>query len=332
MSKVAVVILNYNGTDYLKEFLPSVIQHTPEAEIIVADNCSTDHSLDVLKNQFPGVRIIILPENYGYAGGYNECLKQVEAEYYLLLNSDVEVTPNWLEPLVEYLDDHPDYAAVQPKLLDYNNKEYFEYAGAAGGFIDQWGYPYCRGRVFDVIEHDSGQYDSFLDIHWCSGACFLIRSKVFHELGGFDTDFFAHMEEIDLCWRMMNRGFLSGYLPQSKVFHVGGGTLNKTSPNKTYLNFRNNMAMLIKNLPWPTLLWIYPLRVILDFLAALKMWSDQGSKHFMAVIRSHAYVIKNSRRILRKRSVTKRIPSQIRLLEEFYIRKRKTFSSFSSTK
>ncbi len=299
MRKVAVVILNYNGRDHLLHFLPTLIAHSSDAEVIVADNCSTDDSLAVLQ-QFPSVRTILLDQNYGYAGGYNEALKQVNADYYLLVNSDVEVSPNWIAPLSNFLDENKDYAAVQPKILDFNQKNYFEYAGAAGGFIDLLGYPYCRGRIFNTLEQDTGQYNSNVDIFWASGACFMIRSEVFKQAGGFDADFFAHMEEIDLCWRVKSLGLKIAFVPNSVVYHVGGGTLNKTSPRKTYLNFRNGISLLIKNLPIPMLLVALPVRLILDWMAAFLFWKNESFSHFTAVFKAHAGALRA-------------IPSQIKL-------------------
>ncbi|MEO9474650.1 MAG: glycosyltransferase family 2 protein [Cyclobacteriaceae bacterium] len=328
MAKVAVVILNYNGEQYLRDFLPGVIQHSPEAEIVVADNCSSDKSRQLIKSQFPSVTLIELTENHGYAGGYNQALKQVEAQYYLLLNSDVEVTTRWLNPLTSYLDSNPDFAAVQPKILDYKNREYFEYAGAAGGYLDYFGYPYCRGRVFDTLEKDTGQYDNIAEVFWCSGACFLIRSKAFHDIGGFDASFFAHMEEIDLCWRLNNSGHRLACNPKSVVYHVGGGTLNKTSSRKTYLNFRNNLIMLAKNEPGSKLLFLLPLRLILDLLAGLKFWNDQTFGHFLAVLKAQVHFVTHRK----KRIGTFRSRSGVKLLYQYYMKRRKTFREINYTK
>ncbi len=275
----AVVILNYNGEKMLKEFLPSVLRFTDkeEAQVIVADNASTDESIRVLETEFPQVPIIRLTENWGFAEGYNKALSQIDAQYYLLLNSDVMVSENWLKPLVAYLDRHSDAAAVQPKLLKYHSPlplegsgEAFEYAGAAGGFIDRWGYPYCRGRVFSVVEQDNGQYDEPMEIHWASGACMLVRSEDYWKAGGLDGRFFAHNEEIDLCWRLRIMGKRIMCLPESKVYHLGGGTLPQGNPRKTYLNFRNNLTMLYKNLPEKELKTVMRMRYFLDRLAALQ--------------------------------------------------------------
>ena len=246
-NKVAVVILNWNGQSFLEKFLPNVIKYSQEVQIIVADNQSSDNSVAFLKDKFPEVSIIINPSNDAFAKGYNLALKQVQAEYYVLLNSDVEVTENWIEPIVSLMQSNPKIAACQPKILDYNQPSKFEYAGASGGFIDKYGYPFCRGRIFNVLEEDKGQYDSSMEVFWATGACMFVRSDAFWKVGGFDDDYFAHMEEIDVCWRMKNIGYQIFIEPKSKVYHVGGGTLNKLSPRKTFLNFRNNLITLTKN-------------------------------------------------------------------------------------
>lgn len=275
--RVAVVILNYNGVKFLQDFLPSVVAYSSPHRIIVADNASSDDSVSFLKEHFPGVEIIELEENTGFAGGYNNALKRIEAEYYCLLNSDVEVTENWLEPLISYLDTHQNIASVQPKIRAFHQKEAFEYAGAAGGFIDYLGYPFCHGRLFFQTEKDSGQYEKPKNVFWTSGACMLIRSKLFHEAGGFDQQFFAHMEEIDLCWRLQHAGYQLAYVPDSVVYHVGGGTLSKSNPRKTYLNFRNGLSILYKNLSNKELSKILPTRILLDFLASIKFLVLDGS-------------------------------------------------------
>ncbi|WP_421889025.1 glycosyltransferase family 2 protein [Marinoscillum sp.] len=334
MSKVAVVILNYNGRDHLLRFLPTLIAHSSDAEIIVADNCSTDDSLSVLK-QFPTVRTILLDQNHGYAGGYNEALKQVKSAYYLLVNSDVEVTLNWITPLEHFLDENKDYAAVQPKILDFNRKEFFEYAGAAGGFLDLLGYPYCRGRIFDTLEQDTGQYDTSIDIFWASGACFMIRSEVFHQAGGFDADFFAHMEEIDLCWRVKSLGLKIACVPKSVIYHVGGGTLNKTSPRKTYLNFRNGISLLIKNLPLPTLMVALPIRLVLDWMAALLFWKNESFSHFTAVFKAHVDALKVVFRQIKPniRSGTRlRNQGNVILPIAYYVLRKRNFKKINNTK
>lgn len=269
--KVSVVILNYNGKSWLEQFLPNVIEHTsyPNAEVVVADNASTDNSVDFLRNEFPQIRLVINDTNTGYAGGYNEALKKIDSDYYVLLNSDVEVTPQWIEHVIAYMGQDELLAACQPKILSYYEKNKFEYAGAAGGFIDKYGYPFCRGRIFDTCEKDTGQYNQSSEVFWASGACLFIKANIFHQSGGFDADFFAHMEEIDLCWRLKNLGYKIGYCADSTVYHVGGGTLNKSNPRKTFLNFRNNRKLLRKNLREQELQAIYTTRNRLDKLAAL---------------------------------------------------------------
>ena len=268
MDKVAIVILNWNGRKMMEQYLPSVIAHSQGATIYVADNASTDDSLEWLHIYNNKVKTILLDQNYGFADGYNRALKQVEAEYYVLLNSDVEVTPHWLEPLIDYMDTHSDVAACQPKLLSFVDKTKFEYAGAAGGFIDRFGYPFCRGRLFDTIEADNGQYDQVTPVLWATGACFLIRSKDFWDVRGLDSRFFAHNEEIDLCWRLRILGRKIVYVPDSQVFHLGGGTLPKGNSRKTFLNFRNNLTMLYKCLPEEELHYVMRWRWFLDYLAA----------------------------------------------------------------
>lgn len=271
MKKVSVVILNYNGKSWLEKFLPNIIQHTtyPNAEIIVADNASTDDSVAYMQTNFPDVRLVINPINTGYAGGYNDALQQIKSDYYVLLNSDVEVTVNWIEHVMDFMFKDELYVACQPKILSYSEKNKFEYAGAAGGFIDKYGYPFCRGRIFDTCEEDKGQYNISGEIFWASGACLFIKADIFHKVGGLDADFFAHMEEIDLCWRLKNLGYKIGYCAESTVYHVGGGTLNKSNPKKTFLNFRNNRKLLRKNLSEKELNEIYATRNKLDQLAAL---------------------------------------------------------------
>ena len=269
MMKVAIVILNWNGEKMLKEYLPTLMEYSRRsAEVIVADNASTDGSIAFLKEHHPEVRIIQLEKNWGFADGYNKALEQVEAEYYVLLNSDVEVTHHWLTPLIEYMDVHPEVCACQPKLLAVHDKDSFEYAGASGGYLDRLGYPFCRGRLFDTVEQDQGQYDYAAEVLWATGACLMVRAKDYWEAGGLDGRFFAHNEEIDLCWRMRLRGRKIMCLPESYVYHVGGGTLPKENPMKTYLNFRNNLTMLYKNLPEEELRGVMCWRWLLDYVAA----------------------------------------------------------------
>lgn len=282
--KVAVVILNYNGAPMLAKFLPSVIEYSPGAEIVVADNASTDDSVALVRRSFPTVRLVELDRNYGFAGGYNRALEQVDAEYCLLLNSDVEVTPGWLEPLLSFMEQIPAAVACQPKILAYNDKCCFEYAGASGGFIDRYGYPYCRGRLFDTVERDCGQYDDICRVFWATGAAMMVRSSAFNAAGGFDEHFFAHMEEIDLCWRMAARGGEIYAVPQSCVYHVGGATLSKSNPRKTFLNFRNNLLMLYKNLPQGELCGVMRVRALLDYVAAFKFLLTGAWGDFKAVL------------------------------------------------
>lgn len=289
MKKIAVVILNWNGKRLLEEFLPSVVEYStaPDIELIVIDNGSTDDSIGFLSASYPQVRIVQLFQNYGFAGGYNKGLEQVEAEYFVLLNSDVEVTKGWLTPIASYLDSNSDVAAAQPKILSQRNKSYFEYAGASGGFIDRFGYPFCRGRIFKAVEKDLGQYDTPIDVLWATGACLVIRSNNFFEAGGFDASFFAHMEEIDLCWRLNCRGRRVVCIPQSTVYHVGAATLKKESPRKTYLNFRNNLLMLYKNLPQRHLKRVMIIRLVLDYVAAFQFTLTGSYVNAKEVIRAH---------------------------------------------
>ncbi|MBO4840705.1 MAG: glycosyltransferase family 2 protein [Bacteroidaceae bacterium] len=269
MKSIAIVILNWNGAGMLRKFLPSVLEYSQEAEVIVADNASKDDSLKVMENEFPEVRTIVLDKNYGFADGYNQALRQVEAEYYLLLNSDVEVTEGWLRPMLSYMDAHPEVAACQPKLRCEWNRPMLEYAGACGGYIDRLGYPFCRGRVFNTIEEDLEQYDTVAPILWATGAALMIRSKHYWEAGGLDARFFAHQEEIDLCWRLRSRGHQIVCIPESVVYHVGGASLPKSNSRKTFLNFRNNMILLYKNLPDEQLVYVMRWRFWLDALASL---------------------------------------------------------------
>ena len=285
--KIAVVILNWNGEKLLEQFLPSIAKYSPEAEIYVADNASTDDSVSYLKAFFPTVKIIQNESNLGFAEGYNEALKHVDSDIFALVNSDIEVTENWLKPIIATFENEPKTAIIQPKLLDFKRKEYFEYAGAAGGFIDKYGYPYCRGRVFDTLEKDNGQYDDNCEIFWASGACFFIRSSVYKELNGFDADFFAHQEEIDLCWRAFNKGHKIKYNSQSVVYHVGGATLQQGNPKKTFLNFRNSLLMLLKNLPKNRLHWILFCRFVLDGLAGIQFLFQGKFQHFWAILKAH---------------------------------------------
>lgn len=285
--KVAIVILNWNGKKMLWQYLPTVIKYSSQdAEVWVADNASTDGSMKLLAERFPSVKTLQLDRNYGFAEGYNKALSQIDAEYYVLLNSDVEVVHHWLTPLIEYMDSHEDVAACQPKLLSEFHKDDFEYAGASGGYLDRYGYPFCRGRIFDTVESDNGQYDYTTDVLWATGACLFIRSKAYWDVGGLDGRFFAHCEEIDLCWRLRQRGWRIVCNPESEVYHVGGGTLPKSNPMKTFLNFRNNLTMLYKNLPDDELQSVMRVRCLLDWLAAFEMLLlKRNFGDFKAVIR-----------------------------------------------
>ncbi|HEY0059790.1 MAG TPA: glycosyltransferase family 2 protein [Flavisolibacter sp.] len=288
LPSVAIVILNWNGKHYLEQFLPSVLATSyANYRLVVADNGSTDDSLAFLRSRFPQVELLELDRNYGFAKGYNEALKRVEADYYLLLNSDVEVSSGWLEPMVGLLEQDPKNAACQPKLLAYRNKNAFEYAGGAGGWLDSYGYPFARGRIFDICELDKGQYNDTAEVFWASGAALLIRSHVYHELGGFDDFFFAHQEEIDLCWRIQLAGYRIFCCPQSVAYHVGGGTLPRGNSRKTFLNFRNNQVMLWKNLPWSEKWWKVPFRLSLDQVSALKGLISGDGGYFLAIIKAH---------------------------------------------
>ncbi|UII23825.1 glycosyltransferase family 2 protein [Fulvivirga ligni] len=337
MKETAVVILNYNGEHYLRTFLPSVIKNSPGCEIVVADNCSNDGSVKYLKENHPEVTLVQLTCNHGYSAGYNEALLQVKAKYYVLLNSDVEVTPNWISPIIALMEKDPNTVAAQPKILAYDNKEYFEYAGAGGGFIDKLGYPFCRGRLFLDLEKDNHQYDDEVQIFWATGACLFIRADVFHELGGFDPDFFAHMEEIDLCWRINNAGYSIAYSGKSTVYHVGGGTLHKSNPRKTYLNFRNGLSILYKNYSRKDLFFKFPIRLALDWVACFKFIFFDSLQDGIAVMKAHWHFFSNHRSNFRKRrAVQKRI--KVRKLEtiykgsivfDYYIKKLKKFSEIS---
>jgi hypothetical protein len=333
MDETAVVILNYNGKDFLARFLPGVIQHSGKARIVIADNASTDDSLSYVQSHFPQVQWIQLDQNYGFSKGYNLALQQVKAEYFVLLNSDVEVTPGWLIPLIELLQ-QSQVAACQPKIRSLAERHKFEYAGAAGGFIDKYGYPFCRGRLFDYLEEDQNQYNDTRSIFWATGACMVVRAKMFWQVGGFDEHFFAHMEEIDLCWRLQHAGNKILYCGQSTVFHVGGGTLNKVNPRKTFLNFRNGLAMLYKNLP-PESLWSsIGVRLVLDGVAGIYYLVQGKPAHFMAVIKAHFNFYRNFSFWRQQRQACLRIARGSTLsgvydqsiVWKFYFEKKKKFS------
>jgi GT2 family glycosyltransferase len=299
-TKIAVVILNYNGVHWLKKFLKDVIAKSPEAEIYVADNASTDESVLFLKTNFQSVKIIENKNNDGYSGGYNYALQTICADYYILLNSDVEVSENWIMPVVDYMEKDENIAACQPKIKKYDNKEYFEYAGASGGFLDKYAYPFCRGRIFNTLEKDEGQYNEPMEIFWATGACLFVRATTFHKVEGFDHDFFAHMEEIDLCWRLKNKGYKIMCIPQSTVYHVGGGTLNEGSPFKTYLNYRNNLLMLYKNLEKDRFKIIFT-RLILDGISSVKLIIDKKPLHIFSILKAHIHFYMGLNKFKKKR-------------------------------
>lgn len=334
--KISIVILNWNGATLLQQFLPSVIECSKgdSVQVVVADNGSTDGSLKLIEKLFPEVTILDLKQNYGFAMGYNVALSQIEADYFVILNSDVEVTQGWLDAPVRMMEKDKSIAAVQPKILSYQRKTYFEYAGAAGGFIDRFGYPFCRGRIFDQVEEDKGQYDSVIDIFWATGACMFVRAGLFHQAGGFDAAFWAHMEEIDLCWRLKNRGYRIVYTPESKVYHLGGGSLAYDNPRKLFLNFRNNLWLLYKNLPGNQLFYILFVRMILDGIAALKLVGELNFNGIRSVLKAHYQFYRSLKELHRRRMQVLRnrkyrkpaemLPHSI--VFHYYVRKRKRFS------
>jgi GT2 family glycosyltransferase len=334
--KIAIVILNWNGRKMLEQYLPSVLEYSRnDATVIVADNASTDGSLAFLAEHYPKVETIFLDQNYGFAEGYNRALRQVDAEYYVLLNSDVEVTHHWLEPLVEYMDNHEEVAACQPKLLSFVNRDKFEYAGASGGYIDRYGYPFCRGRLFDTVETDNGQYDYAAPVLWATGACLFIRSKDYWMANGLDGRFFAHNEEIDLCWRLHIMGRQVVCLPDSVVYHLGGGTLPKGNPRKTFLNFRNNLTMLYKCLPDEELRHVMRWRWFLDYLAAWQtLILNRNLGDFRAIYRARRAFkhwlpqFEEDRRQIQQSRVAKDIPEQkhFSLLWQYYAHRRRLYS------
>lgn len=337
MKKLSIVILNWNGAEMLRTFLPSVIAHSKGEgiEVCVADNSSTDNSLEVMQREFSDVRLILLDKNYGFAEGYNRSLAEVDAEYCLLLNSDVEVTDGWLAPMLDFMDAHPEVAACQPKIRSYHRRELFEHAGACGGFLDKYGYPFCRGRMMDTVEVDEGQYDTVVPVLWATGAALLIRTADYREVGGLDARFFAHMEEIDLCWRLRSRGRGIVCIPESVVYHVGGATLDKSNPRKTYLNFRNNLLMLYKNLPEIELRSVMRMRWCLDMLAALQFLLKGEFGNVSAVFRARKdYAsMRVSYQSLRAENMEKTVqPTQPEryswsLLWNYYVRGVRHFSS-----
>lgn len=336
MDKVAIVILNWNGLAMLREYMPSVMRFSrEEAVIYIADNASTDGSVEFLKNNYPDCRLILFNQNWGFADGYNKALANIEAEYFVLLNSDIEVTHHWLTPLIEFLDNHVEVAAVQPKLLSMSDRDSFEYAGACGGFIDRLGYPYCRGRIFDVVEKDNGQYDYPQRVLWATGAAMMIRSADWRDVGGLDGRFFAHNEEIDLCWRLRGRGRYLYCIPESFIYHVGGGTLPKGNPRKTFLNFRNNLLMIYKNVPDSELTGIMRARWFLDYLAAFEtLILNRNVGDFKAIFKAR----KEFRRMLpeyhsirdsiQRNVIERNIPerSNFSILWQYYVHRHKVYS------
>tara|TARA_B110000858_G_scaffold32549_1_gene36102 strand:- start:26202 stop:27218 length:1017 start_codon:yes stop_codon:yes gene_type:complete len=328
----AIIILNWNGIDLLKKFLPTLIAKSKNANIYIADNASTDNSIKFLEDNYTSIKILQNKTNCGFAGGYNLALSNLHEEFFILINSDIEVTDNWISPIIELLKKDEFISACQPKILDYNNKEKFEYAGASGGFIDFLGYPFCRGRIFNHIENDFNQYEDIKEVFWASGACLFIRSKHFNEVNGFDNDFFAHQEEIDLCWRLKNLGYKVMVNPESIVYHVGGGTLNSSSPFKTYLNFRNNLFMLFKNLHILSLFSVLFLRLFLDGIAALSLLTKKkGLTHLLAVLRAHFSFYLSLPSLIKKRSLIKQKNNLIGrfnfiILIKFYFKKIRKFS------
>lgn len=320
MKKVAVVILNWNGKKFLEQFLQCLVDNTPSAlaDIVIIDNASTDDSLEYLKSNFPDIKTVVLDKNYGFAGGYNRGLKEVEAEYYLLLNSDIEVTEGWLEPLVEMLDNDKSISVCGPKLLSYYEKDKFEYAGAAGGFIDRYAYPFCRGRIFDTCETDSGQYDTNIECFWISGAAFMVRAEIFNMLNGFDDEFFAHQEEIDLCWRIQNSGYKIVIQTKSTVYHVGAGTLPKSSPFKTYLNFRNNLYIIEKNIPKYKRNKVKFVRLFLDQVAFFKILLQGKPVEAFSICKAYFHFWKNAKKMSKHRKIVK--PKALKYIKTYYNR------------
>jgi GT2 family glycosyltransferase len=334
--KTAVIILNWNGIRYLQMFLKTVAKYSisPETDVYIADNGSTDGSVDWVAENFKEVKLIRFDRNYGFAGGYNRAIEQLDAEYFVLINSDIEVTGGWLGPLVRYMEENHDAAACQPKILSYERKDYFEHAGAAGGFIDKYGYPFCRGRILNIAERDEGQYDNEADIFWSSGACMIVRAEAWRKCGGFDADFFAHMEEIDLCWRFHKAGFRAGFIPWTTVYHIGGGSLAYDSPYKIYLNFRNSLFLLYKNLPDEKLSSRLLSRMILDGLAAVIFLVKGRFSYFNAIFKAHISYYKSKGELRRKREMVKKLGENNTsgfilnksIIFEFYIKGIKTYN------
>lgn len=330
---VALVILNWNGRKHLEEFLPSVMLSAyPGLRIIVGDNGSTDDSLAFLNENYPGIELIRNSENLGFAAGYNEVLRKVDTDYFVLLNSDVKVGPDWIRPVIELMESDPDIVVAQPKIMSYTRPEYFEHAGAAGGLLDMFGYPFCRGRMFDTLEKDLKQYEHPVEIFWASGAAFFIKRNAWEQAGGFDPDFFAHMEEIDLCWRLKNAGFKVVYCPEAQVYHLGGGSLSSESPYKTYLNFRNNLFMLQKNLPMSQAIWVIFCRFWLDFIALIRFFFEGRSDHAKAVSRAHVDFLENLSKTAKKAGDINKLRFnrtgfiQRSIIWEYFVAKKRTYT------
>jgi len=333
MTKTAVVILNWNGIKFLKQFLPGVINYTdtPNSKVYVADNGSTDESVQYIKENHPEAELVLLDKNYGFTGGYNRALTQIDAEYFILLNSDIEVSPNWLAPLEELMDKNKNVAACMPKIRSFHQKEYFEYAGAAGGFIDKFGYPFCRGRILNVVEEDKGQFDQETEVFWATGACMMVRAELYKKLNGLDEDFFAHMEEIDLCWRLKNLGYNIMYQPKSTVYHIGGGTLPNNTPRKVYFNYRNNLFLLYKNLPSKKFRSTLLSRMVLDGMSAGIYLLKGEFGFFGAVFKAHMHFYKSIKDLRKKRKqiTQNKIESGMynaSIVFSFFIRNKKKFN------
>ncbi len=328
--QVAVVILNYNGKHFLEQFLPEVCQYSLDHHVVVIDNGSNDDSVTWLQENYPDLQLVLLDKNLGFSGGYNQGLKCVEANYYILLNSDVAVTDGWIEPMLTLLESRPEIAACQPKLRSYHQPQAFEYAGAAGGFLDKYGYPFCRGRLFDSMEEDHGQYDDTTEIFWASGACLFVRANLYHQLGGLDEDFFAHMEEIDFCWRLKNAGYTIYYVGASTIYHVGGGTLAMNSPRKNFLNFRNNLALLYKNLPQEQLWSVLMSRLGLDLVAACYFLLKGKVGNFWTTCRAYVAFYSQLKHWRKKREkINPKISYQAlfpkSIVYQYFLRKKRSF-------
>lgn len=341
--EVAIVILNYNGKVFLEKFLPSILKTAYENfRVIIGDNASTDNSIEFLKTNYPEIEVISNKENFGFAGGYNKILERVKSDYFVLLNSDVEVQPNWINPIIALMEADPSIGACQPKILSQKQKEYFEYAGAAGGYLDKYGYPFCRGRLFDSVELDTGQYNKNKEVFWASGAALFVRAKVYADYGGLDSDFFAHMEEIDFCWRLKNAGYKILYCSESVVYHVGGGTLDVINPKKTFLNFRNSLICIQKNLRGNKVLWVFWVRIWLDLLAWLKFVLEGKMDHALAINKAHFHFFFYQFKWIKKRKKLKKLIDLKKIntigwynrsiVWDYFLLKRKKFSDLKLEK